>query len=73
MKDYMEFTDKQIIRLKNAIVLIDLCVDEPGDESSVRRDSIINALMTLGYAVKLKHYTNGTIESIEIVWEGFSD
>lgn len=73
MKDYMEFTNKQIIRLKNTIMLIDLCVNEPGDECAVRRDSIINALRTLGYAVKLKHDTNGTIESIEIVWEGFSD
>lgn len=73
MKDYLELTEKQIIRLKNAIVLIDLFSSDSDDECAKRRDFIIEALRTLGYAVKIEHKTTGCIKNIEIVWEGFKE
>lgn len=73
MKDYLELTEKQIVRLKNAIVLMDLFSIDCCDESAKRRDSIIEALMTLGYAVKIEYEENGFIKFIEIAWEDFKD
>ena len=73
-RGYMKFTDGQITKLINAIVLNDLWKDDPDDPEALgNRDALIHALNALGYDVQIDRNANGDIKKIDIIWNGFTE